>query len=108
MNDLRARIAQIVERDRAHQSDKRGESGGTDRNPLYAAVSPAPRAGDPSAARGPSVGAAAWPCFEVREQRFAIDDLGLEIVGRGACDALLLAHLGLKARLPATGRTSFS
>ncbi|TME69024.1 MAG: hypothetical protein E6I49_12645 [Chloroflexi bacterium] len=100
MNDLRARIAQIVERDRAHQSDKRGESGGTDRNPLYAAVSPAPRAGDPSAARGPSVGAAAWPCFEVREQRFAIDDLGLEIVGRGACDALLLAHLGLKGEAP--------
>src|SRR5437870_12639737 len=100
MNEPRARIAQSVERDRAHQSDKRGESGGTDRNPLYAAVSPAPRAGDPSAARGPSVGAAAWACFEVREQRFAIDDLGLEIVGRGACDALLLAHLGLKGEAP--------
>jgi len=36
----------------------------------------------------------------VREQRFAVDDLGLEIVGRGACDALLLAHLGLKGDAP--------
>jgi len=37
----------------------------------------------------------------VREQRIAVDDLGLEIVGRGACDALLLAHLGLKGEPPA-------
>jgi uncharacterized protein len=37
----------------------------------------------------------------VREQRFAIDDLDLEIVGRGACDARLLAHLGLKGEPPA-------
>jgi hypothetical protein len=36
----------------------------------------------------------------VRERRIAIDDLGLEIVGRGACDALLLAHLGLKGDAP--------
>ncbi len=100
MSDLRSRIAQIVERDRARNSDKHGESGGTDRNPLYAAVPQPPRAGGPSAARGPSVGAATLPCFEVREQRFAIDDLGLEIVGRGACDALLLAHLGLKGEAP--------
>jgi len=39
--------------------------------------------------------------FEVREQRIAVDDLGLEIVGRGACDPLLLAHLGLKGEPPA-------
>jgi hypothetical protein len=38
--------------------------------------------------------------IEVRERRIAIDDLGLEIVGRGACDALLLAHLGLKGEAP--------
>jgi uncharacterized protein YprB with RNaseH-like and TPR domain len=104
MNDLRARVAQIVERDRAQHTDKHGERGaerGSDRNPLYAAVSPAPGAGDPSAARGPSVAAAnSFPRIEVREQRFAIDDLGLEIVGRGACDALLLAHLGLKGEPP--------
>ena len=38
--------------------------------------------------------------LEVRERRIAIDDLGLEVVGRGACDALLLAHLGLKGEAP--------
>ncbi|HKW77600.1 MAG TPA: ribonuclease H-like domain-containing protein [Candidatus Limnocylindria bacterium] len=36
----------------------------------------------------------------MREQRFAIDDLALEIVGRGACDAGLLAHLGLRGDPP--------
>jgi hypothetical protein len=45
-------------------------------------------------------GGASSPRYEVREKRFAIDDLGLEIVGRGACDALLLAHLGLKGDAP--------
>ena len=68
MNDLRSRIAAIVERDRARQLGELGASG------------------EP---------------FEVFEQRIAIDDLGLEIVGRGACDALLLAHLGLKGEAPA-------
>ncbi len=56
MNDLRARIAQIVERDRAHQSDKHGESGGTGRNPLYATVDPPASGRYPvgrSAPRGP-------------------------------------------------------
>ena len=104
MNDLRARIAQIVERDRAGVlQGERGANRGSDRNPLYAAVSPAPRAGDPSAARGPSVAAAVAPAalrFEVRERRIAIDDLGLEIVARGACDPLLIAHLGLKGASP--------
>jgi uncharacterized protein len=39
--------------------------------------------------------------FEVIEQRIAISDLALEIVGRGAPDPLLLAHLGLKGPAPA-------
>jgi hypothetical protein len=38
--------------------------------------------------------------FEVRERRIALDDLGLEIVGRGACDPLLAMHLGLKGAPP--------
>jgi uncharacterized protein YprB with RNaseH-like and TPR domain len=36
----------------------------------------------------------------VRERRIALDDLGLEVVGRGACDPLLIAHLGLKGASP--------
>src|SRR5207245_933307 len=59
---------------------------------------------DPAAATsGPSASAAvppAGPRLEVREQRLAIDELGLEIVGRGACDPLLVAHLGLKGASP--------
>ena len=98
MTDLRARIAEIVERDRAHH--ERGERGGIDRNPLYATVDP-PASGRYPVARGPSAGAAVPEVrYEVREQRFAINDLGLEIVGRGACDALLIAHLGLKGDAP--------
>ena len=104
MTDLRARIAQIVERDRAHSSKSGGERGsdvGTDRNPLYAAVPQPPWAGGPSAARGPSVRAdRVAPAFEVLEKRIAFDDLGLEIVGRGACDPLLAVHLGLKGAPP--------
>jgi len=100
VNDLRSRIAQIVERDRAQHVDKHGDGGGTGRNPLYATVDP-PASGRYPVARGPSASAAASAVrYEVREQRFAIDDLGLEIVGRGACDALLLAHLGLKGDAP--------
>jgi len=38
--------------------------------------------------------------FEVIEQRYATSDLGLEIVGHGAPDPLLLAHLGLKGDAP--------
>jgi uncharacterized protein YprB with RNaseH-like and TPR domain len=102
MNDLRARIAKIVERDLAvRDQGERAANNGSDRNPLYAAVSPAPRAGDPSAARGPSVAAgASGSRFEVRERRIALDEIGLEIVGRGACDPLLIAHLGLKGASP--------
>jgi uncharacterized protein YprB with RNaseH-like and TPR domain len=39
--------------------------------------------------------------FSVVEPRIVIDDLGLEVVGRGACDPLLIAHLGLKGEAPA-------
>ena len=103
MNDLRSRIAQIVERDRAVHTDKLGERGspvGTDRNPLNAAVDP-PASGRYPAARGPSVRAdGSVARFEVLEKRIALDDLGVEIVGRGACDPLLIAHLGLKGVSP--------
>ena len=99
MNDLRSRIAAIVERDRALRGE-RGNDVGTDRNPLYAAVDP-PASGRFPTARGPSVRADdPGARFEVRERRIAIDDLGLEIVARGACDPLLAAHLGLKGAPP--------
>ena len=113
MTDLRAQIAAIVERDRA-RTRQAEESGCTERNPLYAAVSPSSAAGDPSAAREgsprpgapgmgeASVGAAATSLpFEVRERRIDVGDLGLEVVGRGAADPLLVAHLGLRGEPPA-------
>ena len=103
MSDLRRQIAAIVERDRARS--RSGDTGGHNRNPLNAAVSPSSSAGDPSAARGPSVVAAgAAPTslgFEVRERRIDVGDLGLEVVGRGAVDPLLVAHLGLRGEPPA-------
>ncbi len=99
MNDLRARVAAIVERDRRrHGEAGGGVGGGSDRNPLYARH-PAPD-GSGLRARGPSVAAASASPFSVVEQRIAIDDLALEVVGRGACDPLLLAHLGLKGPAP--------
>jgi len=82
MNDLRSRIAAIVERDRARQLGEAGRGGGAGTETLGASASPAVP-------------------FEVFEQRVAIDDLGLEIVGRGAPDPMLLAHLGLKGDAPA-------
>jgi uncharacterized protein YprB with RNaseH-like and TPR domain len=121
MNDLRARIAEIVERDRARRSvaDSGGRSsaavagvGGADPSSerlrpagreryeirgLGAGVASSEREGSAPALRLERAGAA----YEVREQRIAVDDLGLEIVGRGACDALLLQHLGLKGEPPA-------
>ncbi len=81
MNDLRARIAAIVERDRALR--------GTE-HPRERETPPAP----------PRRGAPSGPAFERRERRIALDDLGLEVVGRGACDPLLAAHLGLKGDPP--------
>ena len=99
MNDLRSRIAAIVERDRVRTGLGEVGASGADRG--------TPRAGGPRPDRGGvprvervSVGAASPEPFSVFEQRIALDDLGLEIVGRGACDALLLAHLGLKGEAP--------
>jgi len=112
MNDLRARIAEIVERDRALRRREPLEAGARDGAPRRAL---APSRPVPSGVVSRAAGVAnceerstveerpptpSAP-FEVREQRFAIDDLDLEIVGRGACDARLLAHLGLKGEPPA-------
>jgi uncharacterized protein len=100
LNDLRARVAAIVERDRARQTGEAGASGGgSDRNPLFARH-PGPDGSGSPRARGPSVAAASDLPFEVFEQRIALGDLGLEIVGHGAPDPLLLAHLGLKGDAP--------
>jgi uncharacterized protein len=142
MNDLRAKIAEIVERDRARaaasgglaaegadsgdggraaggrfaaavrssrlataaSSSQQGEpsTGGLGADARRGLPPCAPAGSAPAAAHAARGAAAREPSrpFEVRERRFAIDDLGLEIVGRGACDALLLAHLGLKGEPP--------
>jgi len=102
MNDLRSRIAAIVERDRRRHGEAGGDSrGGAGTETLSARETPAHRDGDPSRAGALGAGTAALSPFSVHEQRIALDDLGLEIVGRGACDALLLAHLGLRGDAPA-------
>ena len=105
-DDLLSRIAAIVARDR--RATHRGTLARGATKPLYAAApspGPLPQGSPhlgwwPLRARGPRWHASPASAYEVREQRFAIDDLGLEIVGRGACDALLLAHLGLKGDAP--------
>ena len=61
---------------------------------LEAVVARGRPASQPAEARGPVP-------FEVREERVALDDLGLGIVGRGAPDPLVLAHLGLRGDPPA-------
>jgi uncharacterized protein YprB with RNaseH-like and TPR domain len=118
LNDLRARIAAIVERDRARSAREGSstEEGGRFSTVLRSSLLATPaspgtaredmgrlgasaRRGAPSRASALDAPGEARP-FEVRERRIAIDDLGLEIVGRGACDALLLAHLGLKGDAP--------
>jgi len=102
MNDLRERIAQIVERDRARL--EHGGQGGlavptetlsTRRDPSGLAAGFPSRGGPRSAPLADSS-----PPFVVHEKRIALDDLALEIVGRGACDPLLVAHLGLKGAPP--------
>ena len=103
MNDLRARIAQIVERDRALHERISGEAGqAVPTETLFSRQGPPGlTAGAPSRG-GPRLAPLAdgAPRYEVRERRIAIDELGLEIVGRGACDPLLIAHLGLKGEPP--------
>jgi uncharacterized protein YprB with RNaseH-like and TPR domain len=76
LNDLRSRVAAIVERDRARHGE------------VAAVPAEGPRSAPPTTA------------FEVIEKRIATSDLGLEIVGRGVPDPLLLAHLGLKGDAP--------
>jgi hypothetical protein len=100
MNDLRSRVAAIIERDRRrHGEAGSGSGGGTDTETLSTRETPSLRDGDPSRAGALGARASALP-FEVIEQRIATDDLGLEIVGRGAPDPLLIAHLGLKGPAP--------
>src|SRR5205085_11254569 len=102
VNDLRARIAAIVERDRARERSIPGSV--TDRNPLNAVGSP--RSGDRlPTSRGPSVGdaASAHGPFTVHEARVAVDKLGLEGVARGAVGPLRAALRALKGG-PARGR----
>ena len=132
MNDLRARIAEIIARDRArhtrvHAADADGRFSATARSSLLATAA-WPKATRQAAGEGeaepyggstgglganarrglphraaPASAASASAhglAFQIREQRIALDDLGLEVVGRGACDALLLAHLGLKGDAP--------
>jgi uncharacterized protein YprB with RNaseH-like and TPR domain len=104
MNDLRARIAAIIEADRARQARNAADAGGSTETLSTRGIPSLGRDGSPP--RAGALGAAALSAapsvpFEVREQRIAIHDLGLEIVGRGACDAQLLAHLGLKGEPPA-------
>ena len=100
MNDLRARVAAIVERDRARQTGEAGAGGGAGTETLSTRETPSLRDGDPSRAGALGATASAALPFSVFEQRIAIDDLGLEIVGRGAPDPLLIAHLGLKGEAP--------
>ncbi len=88
IHDLRGRIAAIVEADRA----RRARDGTAAAPPGIAHMADA-------VATPPEAGAAPEK-VEVRERRLAVDDLGLEIVGRGACDAALLAHLGLRGEPP--------
>jgi uncharacterized protein YprB with RNaseH-like and TPR domain len=101
MNDLRTRIAAIVDRDRARQLD--GERGGpgvptetlsTRRDPSGLAAG-FPSRGGPRSAPLPSEAP-----FTVLEKRIDVGDLGLEIVARGAVDPLVVAHLGLKGAAP--------
>jgi uncharacterized protein YprB with RNaseH-like and TPR domain len=89
MNDLRARVAAIVERDRARRGD-----GGRACDLAVQTETPSARGGPRSAPLADS------SPYEVRERRIPIGDLGLEIVGRTPVDPLLVAHLGLKGEPP--------
>src|SRR5438094_788089 len=65
----------------------------------FPSVAPRPGAPAPGGPRSAPL-ADSSPPFVDHEKRIALDDLGLEIVGRGACDPLLVAHLGLKGDPP--------
>ena len=104
--DLRARIAEIIERDRARRPSVAAEPAAGSSRSLLATPAGSSRGleADGPAVRKRSLEEPATAlrdqAFEVREQRLAVDDLGLEIVGRGAADPLLLAHLGLRGQPP--------
>jgi uncharacterized protein YprB with RNaseH-like and TPR domain len=102
VNDLRARVAAIVERDRRRHGEAGGGSGrGAGTETLSTRETPSLQDGGPSRAGALGARTAAASPFEVFEQRIVVDDLGLQIVGRGAPDPLLIAHLGLKGDAPA-------
>src|SRR5207237_10379552 len=99
MNDLRARIAAIVERDRARleRGRERGATAPTEtlstrRGPPGLATG-APSRGGPRSAPLANPGQ-----FSVRDQRIAFAALGLELVGRSAIGPVRCAHLGVKWR----------
>ena len=63
---------------------------GAERDPGAAPPAPRPRR-HPPIARAP---------YEVSEERYALDDLGLDVVGRLAPDSALLSHLGSRGEPP--------
>jgi hypothetical protein len=135
VNDLRARITRIVERDRQRTVAAAGRTEGA-RVPgtvhgaagtgLPATEQEAAGTGWPASERdadhrkdpttewtqgsrqddghrGPDASSTrpeTTQGFSVTERRIAFDDLALEVVGRGACDPLLLPHLGLRGPPP--------
>ncbi|HEY6958188.1 MAG TPA: ribonuclease H-like domain-containing protein [Candidatus Limnocylindria bacterium] len=94
MNDLRARVAEIIAADRARRGARSGDESAAPASGWRAAAD-----SSRSPLRHAGAGDAPLP-YEVREQRLDVDGLGLEIVGRGAVDPLLVAHLGLKGEPP--------
>lgn len=118
VDDLRARVSAIVDADRARRgaaSDLGEHAADSSRSPLrYAGLSTAAReVHGPAGLRGsldepaacspnpePAAQRRATAPFEVRERRIDVDELALEVVGRGAVDPLTVAHLGLKGEPP--------
>ena len=102
MNDLRARIAAIVERDRSREGRARGGvDRGTPRDGEPAARPGGPRRDERvSVDRAHQADPVGWQPFTVVEKRIDVGDLGLEVVARGAVDPMVAAHLGLKGEPP--------
>ena len=92
MIDLRARLDRVTG---ARPAAGEPVPGGTD----------GPRGADGRphevAARATRRGRPGGEPFSVREERIALDDLDLELVGRGAPEPRILAHLGLRGPAPA-------